>query len=225
VAFSKQLEQWCATTDDGSGAVALSPDGVDWEIVETGRTGTAGNVIWSSMAAAWIVAFLSGPQSLALSGATVKPEDENGMPWCIGADDGFYPASAALRSLWLAPPQPSEWSFTVGGSVGSRTITISKNAGTMPAGPDIYPLPDSGAVQSWLVVSFGLPVSPTKKGYEGWFEPAGTVFMKIGTWEAKPLRWPWPCDISAGLRIPVKLRYISRGKRASPLSRTIIKLK
>jgi hypothetical protein len=217
VTWCGKLKVWYATSYSGAPYWASSPDGKHWVIHSRTDSLSLMGCAWSEQAACVCSAVNMGNALSVLSPIDLKPTDDEGMPFTLDRYVGPQATSEVLRSLKLPFPNPEPWTWTVAGTAGARTIVISVPAETGGGRYGDYTASASGASQTWLRVEVGLPMEGSRRNYRWKYRPAGMIFISSGPWECEPLSWPWEVDLLPGMRIPVRLRYFSRGERVSPV--------
>ena len=224
VTWSKQLGLFCAVAFAGTHTIATSADGAYWK-TETTQAGTvAACVCWSPYRAMFCAPCYGTAYMAAISPITIAPTLDNETPRLTDYDISFYTGVPAVPLLTLSFPNVESWTWTLGGSPQSRTITATIPASAQFRTPGIWAQNPDGASEVFTAVWFGHPLNPGQNAYRGKWKLSGVIHTCRGPWTTKAITWPWGNPIQAGSRIPIRVQNLSRGMRLSPLHATTIQL-
>jgi len=222
ITWSKELALWCMVAQSGDPRIVTSPDLETWTPWETAGAGVWFGVLWNSWLAQFMVTSNGGSYLSALSGLTVEPAKANGTPLLLDRQLPGLPEAENTPGMLLALPNPAPWTWTVAGSAGNQTLTISIPDEDIDLYTISMEVPASGAMTAWLNVDVGEPLQGAETVYTGTWRNAGLVYWSRGPFECSPVAWPWAVTLVPGDKVPVRLRYLSRGMRMSRYAITTI---
>ena len=215
VCWSPELEMFAAVGFATTGGVMTSPDGINWVIGNTQMPVRMRNVCWSRYKAMFVAPSWTSTCEAILSPLTVKPLKADGTPLLLDNRMQEGDSNATLVSLSLARPTPGRWAFRLLGDTIPAVIEIVVPPPDLAFEFPAYAYSDSGASQTVLNVWCGLPLSGAKEVYGGPWRLAAHLLYSQGPYTLHSFTYPFDRALMAGVRLPVRLQFISRGMRFS----------
>lgn len=221
VCWSPGLGLFCAVASSTAGNVMTSPDGRAWTSAQTARPYLLRCVCWSPYLAMFIAPVNSVECGSVASTVALKPQRDNGAPLLLGyqVHDNDYALDSV--TLALARPAPANWVFELVSGPTPASVAITIPEGAQPFVSPEWGFADSGATETMLCVWFGRPLVGAKEKYGGPWVYSGAVYYARGPWTTEALSYSQPEGLYAGSRLPVRLQFISRGMRFSPVAEVV----
>jgi hypothetical protein len=202
VTYFPDLGVAVAVRSSGDDRIKWTFDGLNWFGPDTSiQTYPSGVAYLQSRDVAVVTGTLSN-HATATNSVTFAPEKTDGMPLLN-----------PLRTLTISGPSLDSMTWTIAavGPTGRFTITVANDAGV-------------GEPQSWMELFVGRPVNNAQNFYRSAYTRVGLIHMALYPWTTEEIEYPYPVALTAGMRIPVKARFLGRGERYGPTVEAIVEL-
>lgn len=189
--WSEALQIWTAISAGPEDLVATSADGIHWDVLSSVPGGSLFYGVAAPSGSMSMMVSHGTSLGLIYSPLTYAPQAASGLPNLAQDESPLMPKPALSVMTWkLVGAQPS---FQV-------TITT----------PEAVSL---GGPQGWLDLYVGPKQRGVASSYRGPYTHVGLIHTLPGAFTTDAWTYPYAGGLRSGDRVPVKARYLGRGKR------------
>lgn len=198
------LEAFVAWKASGADNVAISCDGITWSYYTSTGITSLRSIYYD---ANFCVLYLLGSgtnDGIRIAPITWLPNKCDGSPLFTTRGEVPSPAAIPQGIYTIAPPDPRSisWHATTTAGVTSITGTVQSDWSASYA---------QGALAVW----FGRALTGAQSKNNREWRLAGVTNACTGSWPMTSMIYPFAETVAAGARVPVKYRYLTRGRRIS----------